>query len=189
MINHTNTPTILAVDLDGTLIQSDSVFDSMHYLFKNNIIKFFKILPIYFIYGKEYYKDRLAKLINYNNIKFDYNLKLLNYIKSQKKLGAKLILITAANVQMAEYFQNQLNLFDKIIASEPNKPCVKGRQKAKLLCEQYGENNFIYAGNSRVDLYVWEKAHSAILVNANKNTEEKARALGKPILIFDFKKG
>jgi len=58
---------------------------------------------------------------------------------------------------------------------------LKGFAKAEMLSRMF-PNGFIYAGDSKADLIVWQRARGIVLVNARKSVAAAARALGRPLL-------
>src|SRR5262249_4845395 len=52
---------------------------------------------------------------------------------------------------------------------------LRGRQKAAALIARFGERRYDYAGDSSVDLPVWENARAALLVGASASTTRRAR--------------
>ena len=53
---------------------------------------------------------------------------------------------------------------------------MRGKNKGRTLSERFGEKGFDYAGNSHVDLPVWEQSRQAIVVNADGVGSKAARA-------------
>jgi 4-hydroxybenzoate polyprenyltransferase len=68
-----------------------------------------------------------------------------------------------------------LGLFDEVIASD-SQTNVSAARKAEILVRRFGKEGFDYAGNSRDDLPVWERARQVIVVNAQRRVAGVARA-------------
>ena len=91
---------IIVVDLDGTLIKSDSLLESYLLYIKKFPIKFF--LPIFWLFkGKLNLKNKIADWVIPNAKFFPYNYELINWLKKQKEEGAVLILATASHQKIA----------------------------------------------------------------------------------------
>lgn len=163
----------LVVDLDGTLIFTDMLYESAIQFLKKKpwglFSLFFKLLQ-----GKASLKSFLAKNVAIQADILPYNQTLINYIKQQKKMGQKVILCTATHSKIAENIASYLNLFDEVIASDANKNII-GEKKADILNQTFGKGNYIYAGNSKEDIPVWKSAQQAILVNTPKTVAKKAK--------------
>lgn len=113
-----------------------------------------------------------------------YHQGLLAYLRQQKAAGRRLILVTAADISVAEPIAAHLGLFDEVIASD-GETNLKGELKAKVLVQRFGHNGFAYVGDSDADLSVWQFAESGILVNARKSTAASAHRLTRIEATFE----
>jgi 4-hydroxybenzoate polyprenyltransferase len=171
--NDTEIP--LYVDLDGTLIKTDLLFESLIEFIKKNPFKI--ILSIkWLLKGKAYLKNKLAQntLIDIENL--PYNEPFLSYLKNERNKGRKIILATASNYTLAKRISNQLNIFSEIIASD-EKENIKGKTKLNHIIENSGNGLFDYAGNSKSDLIIFKHAKSSILVNFNKKLLSRSTSI------------
>ena len=84
--------TVIAVDLDGTLILTDSLHESMLQLVRQKIISIFW-MPIWLFKGKAAFKAKIAEIVNLNVALLPYNLPLIEWLKQQRAKGKKVILI------------------------------------------------------------------------------------------------
>ncbi len=133
--------------------------------------------------GKAYLKTKLSERTTLNFASLPYNLELIDWLKEQKALGYQLILCTASNVKVANAIAAHLNLFDEIIASDEQSN-LAGKHKRDALIKRFGDHGFIYVGNSKADLEVWQSAAQAVVVNANQNLIKKATQLTEVTKIF-----
>ncbi len=173
---------VIAVDLDGTLIFTDTLHESILKLLKKNLLKFF-CLPIYLLKGRAYLKHQLSRLVKLDLETLPYNSQLIEWLKKEKKLGKSLILCTGANIQVANYIANHLQLFDEVIASDININNT-GPQKRDFLNKKYGIGGYDYIGNSIEDIPVWAAANHAVLVNPNFLIQKKAKKASNVIKTF-----
>ena len=97
----------------------------------------------------------------------------LRFLREEKGRGRTLVLVTAADFRMAQPVADHVGLFGDVLASD-GQTNLRGRAKGARLAERFGERQFDYAGNSRVDLPVWGRARRAIVVNARRGLAEKA---------------
>ena len=165
----------LIVDLDGTLIHTDMLHESAIILFKNKPAAFLKA-SLSLSSGKAALKQSISSLIEFSPSTLPYNKELIEYLKTQKKLGRRIILCTASDQSIADSIANHLNLFDEVFASDGNIN-LGGTEKSNYLITKFGKGNFDYAGNSSVDVEVWKNCRKAIVVNASKSTASKAASV------------
>lgn len=165
----------LCVDLDGTLIQTDSLWESCLRLVSQQPIMML-LLPLWLFSGKAGFKQKVSQHVELDPSSLPYNTALLKYLTHQRLHNRHLVLVTAANKKIAETIAFHLNIFDEILASDANNN-LSGQNKAKLLTEKFGEKGFVYAGNASIDLNVWQHAAAAIVVNAPNALTTKAKKL------------
>lgn len=161
----------LVVDLDGTLIKGDMLFESLLLFCKYNPLRFFISLFWLLTRGKAYLKTRLAFHAKLAISSLPYNLELLAYLEEEKKTGRKIILATASSKIYAEEIANHLDLFHEIIASEDVN--LSAKNKRKVLIQRYQEKGYDYIGNSADDLTVWASSDRAIAVNPEFGIRKK----------------
>lgn len=153
----------LVVDLDGTLLQGDMLFESLLLFCKYNPLRFFLSLFWLLTRGKAYLKQRLAARAKIAVHALPYNLELLAFLRDEKKNGRKIILATASAKIYADEIASHLDLFHEVIASEDTN--LSAHNKKQALIQRYQEKGFDYIGNSADDLVVWSSANRAIAVN------------------------
>jgi 4-hydroxybenzoate polyprenyltransferase/phosphoserine phosphatase len=162
----------LCVDLDGTLIRSDTLLEGMLTCLSSMRIG---ALTGAALHGRAALKERVAALAPTDASLLPYNESLLDYVRSEKASGRRIVLATAAHESVALGVAAHLGLFDEVIASTGTRN-LKGGAKAKALVERFGVEGFAYAGDARADLAVWRYAASAILVNTSGAVAAKARS-------------
>jgi 4-hydroxybenzoate polyprenyltransferase len=163
----------ICVDLDGTLLKIDSLQEAT----TAAALKDFRVLfnlPIWLAQGKARLKEELAKRWSFDPAYLPYNEKLVAYLRELDAQGRRIILVTAADRAIAEPIARHFGFFDEVIASDGVRN-LRGARKAELLCERFGPQGFIYAGNDHTDHHVWEKAAAAILVNCPSSIQRSAR--------------
>lgn len=163
----------LAVDLDGTLILTDTLHESAVRALRSHPLHTLKI-PFWLAKGKAYLKRRLAELTEIDASALPYNHALIVWLKEQRANGRRLILCTASDHSMADAIARHLDLFDEVMASD-GVHNLSARNKAAALEERFGRQGFDYVGNSSDDLPVWAVARRAIVVNANAHIHRQAR--------------
>ena len=161
----------LVVDLDGTLIFTDLLFESLILLLKKNIFYTF-LVPFWFFKGKAYLKQKIAQQIEIDVSLLPYNQDMITYIKQRKKHGDHIILATASHQKYANRVADFLGFFDTILATD-GKTNLSSHNKAKRLVSIYGEKQFDYAGDHKRDIPVWKVSNLAILVNIKQSLLKK----------------
>lgn len=175
-----NTP--LFVDLDGTLVRSDIMVETVFILLKQNFFYLF-LLPLWLLKGKAHFKQQIADRAELDASLLPYNQPFVDYLKEQKKQGRKLILATASNKKYARQIADHLGIFDDVLASDATVN-LSGHRKCKKIIETYGEHGFDYAGNTDIDLEIWSHASAAIVVEPTSGVEAKARKICNVTEVF-----
>lgn len=170
-------PIPLAVDMDGTLIRTDMMWESLVRLLRRNplmaVISLFALLR-----GRAHFKQRLATRIQVDPANVPYHLPFLDWLKQEKAAGRKLVLATASDVEMARPVAAHVGLFEEVMASD-GKTNLRNAAKRRALNDRFGERGYDYAGNSHDDLGVWPGAREAVVVNASETLARLAANVTK----------
>lgn len=172
----------LCVDLDGTLIRTDVVQESLVLLLKEKPWVLFLLL-FWLLKGRAYLKKRLAEFVTLNIPSLPVNQEFFHYLK-QQKAHRPLYLVTASDIKPSTMIAHHFKVFDAVIASD-GIINLRSENKAKALQERFGSKGFIYAGNSRHDLPVWAAAAEALAVNTPHGVLEKLKTLNIKTTVFD----
>jgi len=177
----------LVVDLDGTLIKTDLLWESLARLLRRNPFQLFPILFWWTTRGRAFLKKQLAARVTIDPATLPFNEPFLAFLRKQKKAGRKLVLAPASDRAMAMPVANHVGLFDEVLGSD-GRMNLRGANKLKVLTEKFGERGFDYAGNSTPDLDVWRGAREAIVVNASRALVQQAARLTRlgPTFIEDY---
>jgi len=165
----------LAVDLDGTLIRTDMMWESLARLLHERPLTALAV-PFWLLRGRAYLKQQLAARVRVDPTSLPYHEEFLAWLQVQKQSGRTLVLATASDIEMAKPIAQYIGLFDEVMASDGQ---INLRDQAKLdaLTKKFGPRGFDYAGNSPVDLDVWKGSRQAVVVNAGENLARQAAAL------------
>ena len=167
----------LVVDLDGTLIKTDLLWESLARLLRRNPFALFAIL-FWWTRGRAFLKKQLAARVKIDPATLPFNEPFLKFLREQKSGGRKIILATASDLQMAKPVADFTGLFDEVLGSD-GKINLRSGNKLKALVAKFGERGFDYAGNSSADLAVWRGAREAIVVNASRGMVDQAAHCAK----------
>lgn len=173
---------VIAVDLDGTLTLTDTLYEAVLLLVRNKTYLLF-LLPFWLLQGIAHLKQKVADHSELDIKNLPFNQPFIDWLNKQKLNGKKIILCTAANEKVAKAIVNHFDFFDDFIASDC-KTNLKSARKRDVLQERYGAEGYDYAGNSSDDLNVWSGASNAIVVNASDSVIDKASKLANVTKIF-----
>ncbi|MCB1388088.1 MAG: UbiA family prenyltransferase [Rhodobacteraceae bacterium] len=158
----TDTRPLLVVDLDGTLVRSDMLYESFWSAFSRDWRTPLAAL-VALAQGKAALKARLAALGAPDPATLPYTPEVLDEIRAWRETGGRVALVTAADQSIADSIARHLDLFDEVHGSDGTTN-LKGEAKAAFLRDRYGSQGFTYAGDSTADLAVWHEAAGAITV-------------------------
>lgn len=153
----------LIVDLDGTLIRTDSLIESALTILGDAPFRIFTFIPA-LLKGKAAFKARLADIAVPDPTVQPYNEAVLALINAARSRGVKVYLVTATDERIARAVQDHLGLFDGLFASGQGLN-LSGRAKADLLVRQFGAKGFDYIGNEGADVPVWDQARRVYVVD------------------------
>jgi len=153
-------PTPLVVDLDGTLIKTDLLLESICRLMRQKPLALFA-LPLWLLKGRANLKREIAQRVELDPALLPYRTELLDYLRAEHGKGRSIILATASDELFAKGIADHLKLFDLVLASD-GVTNLSGEGKRKRLVGQFGEKRFDYIGNEFRDLAVWSFARKAI---------------------------
>jgi 4-hydroxybenzoate polyprenyltransferase/phosphoserine phosphatase len=157
----------LFVDLDGTLIKTDLLFESFLLSIKRNPFSLFRWL-ICLVRGKAHLKSELAKQVNIAPHRLPYQTQLLDFLMAEAVKGRPVYLATASDRKYADEIARHLDgIFCGVLASDGSTN-LKGGEKLSAILRLCKDSPFDYAGNSAADLPIWRRARNAVLVNPSR---------------------
>lgn len=160
---------VICVDLDGTFIKNDVTILSIKRFIQKCPGNIFKLI-FWLLKSKAYMKHRVAQEIEINPAELDYNKVFETYLEYKKTQGYKIYLATASHEKYAQGIAQYKKIFEGVFAS--NKFIdLKAQKKAEALEKKFGIRGFIYAGNSKSDIPVWEASVSIIAVRPEKRLQ------------------
>ena len=163
----------LCVDLDGTLLSTDSLHESILLLVKAAPLALLSA-PFWLMRGKAYLKQRIAGLVSLDVASLPLNSEFWDYLQAESQRGRRLVLVTAADATVANAVAEHHPIFDEVLSSD-GKVNLAGDSKATALVDRFGYGKFDYAGNDHADMAVWRSARRAIVVNASAAVLEEAQ--------------
>jgi 4-hydroxybenzoate polyprenyltransferase len=166
----------LVIDLDGTLLRSDLLLETILLFCKEHPHRIWQLLW-WFMHGKVRLKTELIKSTKLDVSLLPYDSAVIEFIQTERKQGRKIVLATASHRILVEKIADHLQLFDEIIATDTGQN-LAAHHKRDVLLQKFGDKGFDYAGNSRADIPVWTKARHAYVVNPELGVKTQAHKLG-----------
>jgi 4-hydroxybenzoate polyprenyltransferase len=148
----------LVVDLDGTLIHSDLLWESLVLFLRRHFLRLW-LLPLWLFHGKAGFKDRIAREVEIDPSALPYDKALLALIRKEREDGRTVVLATGAQHRLAEQVAAHTQAFDLVLATDAVN--LTSHNKAERLAALYGVQGYDYIGNSRADLPVWLGSRTA----------------------------
>lgn len=171
----------LCVDLDGTLLKTDILFESLARLLRRKPWVLL-LVPVWLLQGRAKLKRELALRAGIDPAHLPYNQELLDYLQREQSAAREVWLVTGADEIQAREVARQLRVFSSVIASDGTNN-LTGARKLEALQQKAG-GGFSYAGNSRADLPVWRQAREAIAVEASGGVLKELRKFHAQALVM-----
>jgi 4-hydroxybenzoate polyprenyltransferase len=162
----------LCVDLDGTLVASDTLFESLLAVARTQPLALLK-LPLWLRRGKAAVKHELAARALPAIELLPYRQALLTHLAAERARGRRLVLATGADARIAEAVAEHTHLFDEVLASD-GRINLSGARKAAALATAF--EHFDYIGDSTADRPVWRRARQALVVGSPRLARDVAGA-------------
>lgn len=161
----------LYVDLDGTLVKTDTLLEALLTLIKSKPMKALA-LPLWLLKGKAGFKEHVSHNVQIQPQTLPYNGALIEYLREENESGTELVLATAAHRSVAEAVAKHTGLFAEVFSTE-GRTNLSG--KAKLDAIRRRTREFDYAGNANADLPIWKEAHGAVVVGPRSIRDKASR--------------
>ncbi|MGB9107718.1 MAG: haloacid dehalogenase-like hydrolase, partial [Telluria sp.] len=143
----------LVVDLDGTLIHTDLLWESLLLFLKRHPLQAWR-LPFWLLRGKASLKENLAARVELDPAALPYDEVLLEHIARAREEGREIVLATGAHAHLADSVAAHLGVFSRVLSTS-GAVNLTSHAKARRLNALYGAGAYDYVGNSRADLPVW----------------------------------
>jgi 4-hydroxybenzoate polyprenyltransferase len=156
----------LAVDLDGTLVATDTLHEGYVAAFRRAPLRSALLLRS-LRGGKARFKRHVAGASDFDPATLPYNEPLLAFLKQQKLNGRRIGLFTAADQSIAEAVADHVGMFDVVRGSDGVEN-LAGASKLDAIREAFG-SRFSYAGDGPTDRVIFEAAESLVLAGRAAN--------------------
>ncbi|MCB2135127.1 MAG: UbiA family prenyltransferase [Rhodobacteraceae bacterium] len=152
----------LVLDVDGTFLKTDMLFESFWAgLGKDPFATLRAGLTLF--RRPERLKAALAEIAPIRVDLLPVNPEIADLALRSRMAGREVILASASDRSLVEPLAAEYGFSERVFASDRGRN-LKGKAKAEALVEAFGEGGFDYAGDSSVDVAVWEHAENALVV-------------------------
>jgi len=150
----------LVVDLDQTLTVTDTLYESFaRLLFQDPAATMTCLFRV--AHGRAAVKRFIAQRCALDVATLPYRSELVELLKHEKARGRQIHLVTAADQSIADAVAAEFGLFDSTKGSD-GQINLKGDGKLAYIRGRFGDN-FIYVGDGRADIPVFQAARGVIL--------------------------
>jgi hypothetical protein len=167
----------LCVDLDGTLIHTDVLWEGIKFLLRRKPLTLLGLLPL-LRNGRAPFKKAVSAASTVSVDSLPWRNSLVEWLRSEAAGGRPVYLVTAADAAYSRAVTARLGFFTGALASD-GALNLKANKKARRLVETFGEAGFDYIGDARADIPVWRAARRGICVKAHAGFVRRAGLAGK----------
>src|ERR1035438_9047326 len=173
------TPPPLVVDLDGTLVKTDLLIESLFALLRKEPRCLF-LLPVWLAHGKAWFKHEVERRVSPDVATLPWRTEFIEDLRRQRGEGRSLVLATGSDMRNALRVAEYLKLFDLVLASD-GITNLCGEAKRSCLVNRFGEKAFDYAaGGGRADRAVWKSARKAVPIVPQPHSAENCLKALRP---------
>jgi len=173
---------ILFVDLEGSLLKSDLLWEGLFALIKNRPW-YTLVIPFWALAGRSGLKARLAARISLDASELPYNSELVEIIRAERAVAARIVLTSTCAQDWAKDVSAHLGLFDDVVVTISDLK-HEGRSTLRAIrayCKIHDCDRFSYVGDSKSDLPIWTESETIYVVNPTAGLTRRMHALNRPI--------
>ncbi len=158
----TTDTTPLIVDVDGTLIRSDLLFEASLQLVGSQPWNSWKLVA-WLTGGKASLKKTLAETADPHIATIPLRAETVAAIEDARAAGRPVWLASASDERWVEQIAERIGGVDGVMGSD-GVTNLSGSKKASALVERFGPKGFDYIGDHMVDIPIWEAARRPIVI-------------------------
>ena len=144
----------ICIDLDGTLIRTDLLIESIFQFIKLSPLNLFKVI-LWALKGKASLKHNVSSHVKISPESLPYNQEVLDFcLKNSSQ--RPVYLVTGASKSYADAINENLGCFHGVYGSD-EKTNLVGAVKAEFLKGLF-PSGYEYIGDSSADIHVWKEA-------------------------------
>ncbi len=165
----------LCVDLDGTLVKSDTLLDAVLLLMRQQPRSPLQ-WPAWLRKGRAGFKREITTRAVVDIEHLPYNQPLLHFLKDERARGRRIYLATAADRNFAEQVAAHIGLFDGVLASDGSHN-LAGGNKLRAFQQQF-PSGFTYIGNAMPDRTLLQASMTPMVANPHRKLQQAMRRDG-----------
>lgn len=170
----------LAVDIDGTFLKTDMLFEGFWLAMGKEPLKTLK--TVFRLWGdRARLKREVTELADVNVELLPVNPDIQAYMEEAKAQGREVIFASASDESLVQRLAEHHGVEGQHIGSD-GAVNLKGSAKAEALNKRFGKGAYAYAGDQRLDLEVWKNAGEAIVVGHHPGVVKKLEADGVEVV-------
>jgi 4-hydroxybenzoate polyprenyltransferase/phosphoserine phosphatase len=167
-------PKPLVVDLDGTLLRSDLLYETAFAELARRPQAVLGMIAA-LREGKAALKHLLASRHDFDPAVLPYDEGVLDLLRQAREAGRPVYLASASSRLLVEPIAAHLGLFDGWFASDTTTN-LSSETKASVLVDAFGERGFDYLGNDAADLAVWRRSDRALAIRTRPRVARRLQA-------------
>jgi 4-hydroxybenzoate polyprenyltransferase/phosphoserine phosphatase len=175
-------PIPIVVDLDGTLLRSDVLLESLLAVARAQPMVLAKV-PFWLVRGSAVLKRQLVTLAPIDVSTLPFDIGLLEYLREQKSAGRRIVLASGSDVQIADAVARHCGVFDAVFGSDGHVNLTAVRKRNRLVAE-FGLKGFDYIGDNAQDLPIWAVARFAMLAGPSARLIAQAQSVASVQRVF-----
>jgi 4-hydroxybenzoate polyprenyltransferase/phosphoserine phosphatase len=178
----------LCVDLDGTLVKSDTLVDSLLVMLRTRPVRALA-LPFRVFQGKASFKAYVSSSVTLDVARLPYNRTLLQFLHQAHAQGRKIYLATGADARVATRVADHLGFFAGVLGSDGTTN-LTGNKKLDRLRAHFEAGSFDYVGNDTPDLPLLAHSGKAYVANPSFRLKMGLRSRRiQPAAVFNERNG
>jgi len=174
----------LVVDLDGTLVKTGLLIESLIVLLKQDPSSILRV-PLWLFKVRACLKQEIAFRTSVDVASLPYRTELIEYLSEQKAEGRSLLLATATDQHLARQVADHVKLFDSVLASDGITNLL-GERKLRVLVDRFGVRGFDYVADGNHDTVVWTSARKAIAINPSPRSRHRISANARDQTVLEY---
>ena len=175
-------PVPLFVDLDGTLVRTDTSVEGSFRLVRKSLV-YVLHLPVWLLRGRAHLKRKVSERVPIEAAHLPYRSDFVEFLRSEHENGRRIILATAADESYARAVADDLGFFEDAVGSD-GVTDLSGHNKLEKL-KQLSGGRFDYAGDDLEDLHVFPHARKAIIAHPVPGVRMAVHRMDNVERVFD----
>lgn len=178
----------LYVDLDGTLLRTDMLGESLAALARQRPWDL-PLVPLWLLRGRAAMKRQIARRVVIDPALLPYRADVVEYLRQQKQAGRRVVLATGSDALPGQAVADHVGLFDAVLGSDGSVNLKGVRKLAAIEADALavtGSKSFAYIGDARADAPIWAASAEPMVVTRSRAvTRRLLRARGESVRRFD----